>query len=172
MSLRWRWLSTRTARLPRPHRPSPKQWQAPRSHPSCPVPHDFPEPPVAPECPPPLFRLPPLRQIPVSRQKWMTSRTAALDATFGWAAQQLCRGIFPKLPKDLVEAVCQRLLLLLGDPGVSAEQRRLLVALTLSLPRRLWPEPPKTPGTQLHPRPRPPQERARVPPHNEPLAPI
>ena len=70
----------------------------------------------------------------------------------------------PKTSRYLVDAACHRLLLLLGDPAITAEQRRLLVALALTMPRWLWPEPAKAPGSQLHPhaRPRLLQERAQL----------
>ena len=61
----------------------------------------------------------------------------------------------PKTSRELVDTVCHRLLLLLGDPGVTH---------ALTMPRWLWPEPPKPPGSQLHPhsRPRLLQERAQL----------
>ena len=64
----------------------------------------------------------------------------------------------PKTSRDLVDAVCHRLLLLIGEPSVTAAQRRVLVSLVLTMPRWLWPEPFRTPGSHLHPhsRPRPP----------------
>ena len=70
----------------------------------------------------------------------------------------------PKTSRELVDATCHRLLLLMGDPAVTATQRRTLVALSLTMPRWLWPEPPKAPGSHLHPhsRPRLLQERAQM----------
>ena len=70
----------------------------------------------------------------------------------------------PKTSSELVDTVCHRLLLLMGEPTVTAAQRRVLVSLVLTMPRWLWPEPHRNPGSQLHPhsRPRLLQERAQL----------
>ena len=52
----------------------------------------------------------------------------------------------------------------MGEPSVTAAQRRVLVSLVLTMPRWLWPEPHRNSGSQLHPhsRPRLLQERAQL----------
>ena len=66
----------------------------------------------------------------------------------------------PKSSTQLVDSACQRIH---GLPSTTAEQRSVLIAFALTLPRWAWPEPPKPPGTHLHPqsRPRLLQERVR-----------
>ena len=68
----------------------------------------------------------------------------------------------PASTLQIVDSVCAAILARLNDPLSSPESRRVLLAMALVMPRWLWPEPPKPPGTNLPPRARPRLLQARA----------
>ena len=61
----------------------------------------------------------------------------------------------PASTLQIVDSVCAAILERLKDGQLSVESRRVFLAMAICLPRWLWPEPPKAPGTVLAPRSRP-----------------
>ena len=113
----------------------------------------------------PATPLPSTNQIDTPSQMHVNIPTGVPDIT---GDHTRCRGCsfwlgkplrtqrtLPASTLQIVDSVCAAILGRLKDGQLSLESRRVFLAMAICLPRWLWPEPPKPPGTVLAPRSRP-----------------